>query len=584
AGRTGLTKTATILGTVAYMSPEQASGEATIDHRTDIWSLGVVLYKMLTGYPPFDAPSDAALIHRIIYEQMKPVSSLRSDIPSGVEDIIQKMLRKDPQERYQDMQSLIADLQSAKTRMVAVETKTSPSIAVLPFVDMSPAKDQEYFCDGIAEELINALTQIKDLRVIARTSAFSFKGEKAGVDEIGKRLKVQTVLEGSVRKAGNRLRITAQLVDTKGGHHLWSERYDRELDDIFAIQDEITLAIVDNLKPMLLGEERARIAKRQTIDLEAYNLFLQGRFFWNKQSGTAHKKAIEFFERAVQKEPDYAQAWAGMADCYTQLPFYSFFPPKEAYRKAQQAALKALKINDSLAEGHASLGFLKTNYERDWKNAESEYKRAIELNPGYASTRYFYSWHLTFIGRYDEAIEQIQRAFELDPLSLVINREIGGAYLYAGKHEQAIEALKKTIAMDVSFPIVHYFLGLAYFFSSRFEEAAKEFEEELKYMGGFDPIREGWAGQGFAFLGNLNKAREIQDRLLDESKRGYVSPYLIGTICFAIGDHDEGFMWLEKAYEEMDPYLGFLKPEKHFRAVGLDQRYIALLKKMGLEP
>jgi serine/threonine protein kinase/pimeloyl-ACP methyl ester carboxylesterase/Tfp pilus assembly protein PilF len=583
-GKTRLTKTATIMGTVNYMSPEQARGDA-VDHRSDIWSLGVVLYEMLSGgMPPFDAESDVASLHKIIYEEPEPLANHRKDVPPALLRILKKMMHKDPTDRYQDMGTLIEDLRSSRSTPTSIpEAKSVPSIAVLPFADMSAGKDQEYFCDGLAEELINALTQIKGMKVIARTSAFSFKGQNIDIRDIGRKLGVGMVLEGSVRKAGNRLRITAQLIDVAGGHHLWSEKYDRNLEDIFAIQDEISEAIFEKLRPKLLGEEEAKVAPRQTMDLEAYNLYLQGRFFWNKQSGPAFEKAIEFFEQAVRKDPNYAQAWAGIADCYNQLPFYSFSPPKEIYPKAQQATLKALEIDDLLAEGHSSLGSLKTNYERDWAGAEREFKRAIELNPGYAYARFNYCWHLIFMNRCDEALEQIEQALKLDPLSLVINREFGVVCLYSGELDKAIETARKTIEMNAEFPYVHFYLGLAYLYSSRHEDAAREFEKELQYMGGFDPMREGWVGVGYAASGNEQKAREILDRLLDKSNKGYVSPYLIGNIYTAMDDYDKGFEWLEKACDEMDPYLGFLKPDPAFDSIRSDPRFQALLKKIGLD-
>jgi serine/threonine-protein kinase len=322
---------------------------------------------MLTGKPPFDAPSDAALIHKIVYEEPEPIFSLRSDIPSALEDAIQKMLQKNPQNRYDDTATLISDLRSVRSRMVSVTTKSTPSIAVLPFVDMSPQKDQEYFCDGMAEALINELTHIEDLKVIARTSAFSFKGKNVNVRDIGRELDVETILEGSVQKAGNRLRITAQLVNTSKGHHLWSEKYDRDMEDIFAIQDDITEAIVSKLKPRLLGEEKARIAERHTVDIEAYNLYLKGRWFHDKQTEEGFKKAIDLFRQAIRKDPNYAPAYAGIAEAYSLLPLTSLLPPKETYPKAKEAVLKALELDDTLAEAHISLGHIKLQYDWDWE-------------------------------------------------------------------------------------------------------------------------------------------------------------------------------------------------------------------------
>jgi serine/threonine protein kinase len=357
-GKTRLTKTATVMGTVTYMSPEQAHGKAAIDHHTDIWSLGILLYEMLAGKQPFDAPSDAGLIYKIIHEEPEPLSSVRPDVPSALEQAIRKTIQKNPEDRYEDMEALISDLKairSGSAPQIIVEEKTTPSIAVLPFADMSTQKDQEYFCDGISESLINELTQITDLRVIARTSAFSFKGQNLDVREIGKKLNVDTILEGSIQKAGNRLRVTAQLINTARGEHLWSEKFDRDMEDIFAIQDEISQVIVDKLKPQLLPEDKAKLSQRQTVDPEAYNLYLKGRWFWNKQTHEDLLKAIECFEQAIRKAPDYALAYAGLADCYTLLPFHGPSEPRKTIPKAREATLKALELDKNVAEAHCSL-------------------------------------------------------------------------------------------------------------------------------------------------------------------------------------------------------------------------------------
>jgi serine/threonine protein kinase len=431
ADRTRLTKTATVMGTVSYMSPEQARGEA-VNYGADIWSLGVVIYEMLTGEVPFDGANDQAVIYSILNKEPEPISSIREDMPHALDEAVRKMLRKESEERYEDMDSLIGDLKRAQSGLAASpmpEEESSPSIAVLPFTNMSADPDQEYFCDGLAEELINALTQIEDLHVVARTSAFSFKGQQLDVREIGRKLNVATVLEGSVRKAGNRLRITGQLVKVADGYHLWSERYDREMDDVFAIQDEITLAIVDKLKPRLLGEEKAKLAKSRAVDLEAYNLYLRGRWFAGQLAQEAFEKAIECYNQAIKKEPDYAPAYAGLADCHTWLPFVGPFESKKIMPKARKAALKALQLDDNLAEAHSSMALIKSLYDWDWESGEREYKRAIELNPGVAFIHQRYAMFLMYMGRHDEAINEAERALELDPLSPLQPRRRSGVFL-----------------------------------------------------------------------------------------------------------------------------------------------------------
>ncbi len=589
AGRTRLTKTATIMGTVAYMSPEQASGEATIDNRTDIWSLGVVLYKMLTGNPPFDAPSDAAVIHKIIYEEPEPVSKLRSDIPPALEQSIRKMLQKNPQERYEDAAALLSDLRAIRAGAAPkIETreKPSPSIAVLPFVDMSPAKDQEYFCDGISESLINELTQLRDLKVIARTSAFSFKGQSLDIREIGRKLGVGTVLEGSIQKAGNRLRITAQLVKVADGYHLWSERLDREMDDVFAIQDEITLAIVDMLKVKLLGKDKAHFGKRRTVDLDAYNLYLKARYFWGKRTDEGVKKAIEYYERTIEEFPNYAPAYAGLAELYFSLPLYLALPSREMFTKGREAAQKALELDDTLVEAHVSLAMIKALNDWDWQGAEQGLKRAMELNPGNAVGHGIYANFLMATARFNKAIDEMQRAIQLDPLHIVFHRNLGMIFMFARKYDRAIEALKKTVEMDPAFTYTHGVLGLAYMGKSMYEEALAELQEEKR-------LRKGRVGAPFtteavigclhAITGDKDRAKHVLSDLTERSSQEYTPPFYMACLCFSLGENDQGFQWLEKGYEMRDPFMSQLKVHQLMDPVRSDPRYIEMLERMNLD-
>jgi len=576
-GKTRLTKTATIMGTVSYMSPEQAHGEAAIDHHTDIWSLGVLMYEMLAGRLPFDAPSDAGLIHKIIYEQPEPLSGVRGDVPAALEQAIKKALQKDPQDRYADMAALVSDLKSIRSGAaptIVVEEKTTPSIAVLPFADMSPQKDQEYFCDG--------MTQLSDLKVIARTSAFSFKGQNLDVREIGKKLNVGTVLEGSIQKAGDRVRITAQLVNTTRGEHLWSEKYDRDMEDIFAIQDEISEAIVEKLKPTLLGEEKTKLSRREIVDLEAYDLYLRGRYFLEKNSEKALRKAIECFEQAIEKAPDYALAYVGLAEVYSIVPIFSpSSPAKEAYSKAREAALKALEIDDKLAEAHYRLGLINMYYDWDWEGVEKAFKQELELNPGSAEVYHFYAIHLRNMRRFDEGIEMIRRALELDPLSLGINREAASSFYFAGRHDQAIKQLQKTIEMDPTFPYVHLVFGFVYLQKGMHAEAMAEFEKEKNVLGRSHPAAEMAIGIVHALMGR----REEAEKTLELFKKTRVAPFMVATLYFALGDKDHGFEWMDKAIEERDVWLRYLSasPALDLLNVRSDPRYKALLIKMGLE-
>ncbi|NOR53341.1 MAG: tetratricopeptide repeat protein, partial [Candidatus Aminicenantes bacterium] len=449
-----------------------------------------------------------------------------------------------------------------------------PSIAVLPFIDLSPQKDQTYFCDGIADELINRISRIESIRVLARTSSFSFKGKDLDIRDIGKKLNVETVLEGSVRKAGDKLRITVQLVKVDDGYPLWSEKYDRDMEDIFILQDEISLAIVDNLKVKLLGKDRAKFIKHYTQNLEAYNLYLKGRFFWNKRTEESMEKSVEYFKEAIEEDPEYALAYAGLADSYITLGAWLFLTPKEAYPEAKKAAIKALEIDDLLAEAHNALAYIKFAYDWEWLNAEKRFKRAIALNPNYATAHQFYSEYLIAMERPDEALIEIRRAQKLDPLSLIINAIAGWPFVSTGKYDKAIEQYQKTLEMNPNFRPAHIYLGRAYQNKGMYEKALAEF----KIANNLPAI-----GVVYANMGKTAEAYQVLNELMERSKRMYVPRYELAKIHFALGDNDQGFAWLERAYKEHESGLHGIKKDTLSDSVRSDPRFKALLKKMGLE-
>jgi TolB-like protein/Tfp pilus assembly protein PilF/predicted Ser/Thr protein kinase len=581
-GKTRLTRTATVMGTVAYMSPEQARGDSAVDDRTDVWSLGVLLYEMLTGALPFDAETDAGLIYKIIHEDPIPVINHRSDIPASLASIVERAMQKNPQDRYEDAGEVIAELEPVKSGVMSMQ-KQSPSIAVLPFVNMSADPDQEYFCDGLAEELINALTQIKDLKVIARTSAFSFRGKEVDVRDIGRKLDVGTVLEGSVRKAGKRLRITAQLVDTAHGHHLWSERYDRDMEDIFAIQDEISGAIVERLKPALLGEEEEKRARRQPVDIEAYNLYLRGNWHFSTFNEEGFRKAFQYFNQALEKDPDCALAYAGLAGVYAALSSVTNSPTTETMPKAREAALKALQIDDTLAEAHSALAVVKTRYDWDWSGAEQEYKRAIELNPGDVGSLNVYALHLMFMGRINEAIEKITRALELDPLAPLINFTAGVVFFYAKQYDQVIDKFRDTIEIVPDLTHAHVWLGRAYSAKSMYDEALKEFAREKEITKGANVGVALYSAEVYMKMGKREKVRELLDDVLKRASEQSLTPVAPAFLHFLLGENDQAFDWMDRAYEARDRWLCYIKIEPLFQSLQYDPRYIALLKKIGLD-
>jgi serine/threonine protein kinase/Tfp pilus assembly protein PilF len=580
-GVSQLTKTGTTLGTLPYMSPEQAQG-MEVDQRSDIFSFGVVLYEMITGQLPFKGEHEAAIIYSILNEAPESLERYKNNIPEGWQRVVDKALEKNREIRYQRIEELRADLKKLPKEIESPMKKHLPSIAVLPFTNLSTDKEQEYFCDGMAEEIINALSQVEDLRVVARTSAFVFKDKREDIREIGKKLNVETLLEGSVRKSGERLRITAQLVKVSDGYHLWSEKFDRDLADVFAIQDEISLAIVDKLKVKLLGDEREKLLKRYTQNLEAYDLYLKGRYHWNRRMPEALKKAVAHFEQVIQKDPSYALAYAGLADCYSMLAQVYVLPPKEAFPKAKVLASKALEIDETLAEAHTSLAFVLGYFDWDWAGSEREFKRAIELNPKYPTAHQWFAMVLVKLGRTSEALQEIHKALELDPFSLIINTSAGYVYLFAGLEDKAEEQAEKVLDMDPTF------IG-SYFILMDMNERKRKYDEAVEVglkgfsLAGFisqqelTSLRETYESSGW--IGYLRKWLEMNQ---SRAEQGQVLNYHIASLYARLDETEKAIDYLEKAYDEHDYNLDDLLVNDVFNKLRSDQRFSALLEKMGL--
>jgi len=467
------------------------------------------------------------------------------------------------------------------------------SIAVLPFVDMSPQKDQEYFCDGMTEELINRLSNIRELRVPARTSVFTFKGKAEDIREIGRKLNVEKVLEGSVRKEDGQLRITVQLVNVSDSYHIWSETFDKELTKVFAIQDEIALTIADKLKLTLLSDERARVVKRPTENLEAYNLYLLGRYFFYRGSTEEDfHRVISFYEQALAKDPNFALAYADKANCYSIFCMNGYLAPKGVYPKAIEAAKKALELDEELAEAHASLGYLKWVFDWDSAGAEHEFKRALKLSPGSGDVYFLYSMYLTTTGRFDEAIAGFKRLVELDPASPLNYTMLGGwGYMFADRYDEAIDQINKGMdiepkGMDIepNVPWGRLFLASAYALKGMYGEAVAQADKVLSAW----PTREdvqifSFLGWVYAVSGQQEKARSLLNRMLDLRTRRYVDAYLIGEVYAGLGEKDKAFEWLNKAYEERAGQMIFLKIDPWIKNLRSDPRYKELLKKVGFE-
>lgn len=476
--------------------------------------------------------------------------------------------------------SLIQQIGEAEAEEIT-QSRWKNSIAVLPFVNIGAEEEQEYFCDGLTEELINRLSNIKELKVPSHTSSFAFKGEKIDIREVGEKLNVDKVLEGSVRKTENRIRITAQLINITDGYHLWSQKYDRNIEDVFAIQDEISLAIVNKLKVKLIGREEGRLTKHYTENLKAYNSYLRGRWFWNRRTSEDLKKAITYFEKAIEEESDYALAYVGLADCYNLISVYGNVPTKESFPRAKEAALKAIALDETLGEAHNSLAYGTYQYYWDFAEAAREFKRAIDLNPNYATAHFWYGEFLMTQGRFDEAFSELNIALELDPVSLIINSFLGDLYSSTGQPEKAVEQFLKTLEMDPNFPLAHSILGIAYTDLNKFPEAIAEGKKAVEISGG--SINMSYLGWIYAQAGKDEEAKKIIEELQELSRKYYVSSFWIANIYMGLGDNDKAFEWLEKAYEERCESLVYSKAHTIFNPIRTDPSYSELLKKIGLE-
>ena len=586
-GAVDLTKVGSRLGTAAYMSPEQARGD-DVDARTDLWSLGVVLYEMLTGQRPFGGDYEQALVYSILNANPELITALRPEVPEALERVIAKALAKDAAARYADVDTMLSDLRAVQGQLGAEavqastpEEKPAPSIAVLPFADMSPQRDQEYFCDGMAEEIIGALTQVRDLRVVARTSAFSFKSKEIDIREIGEKLNVEAVLEGSVRKAGKRLRITAKLINVADGYHLWSERYDRVLEDVFEIQDEISLAIVEKLKMELLDEQQERLVQQTTENIEAYNLYLRGRFHLNKGTLEGGQKSISYLTQAIEHDPNYAPAYAGLALTYLQLGFVESVDPEDVYSKMKQAALKALEIDDGNAEAYIVLAYIKMCFDWNWDGAEEDFRHAIHLNPNSATAHQEYTALLSNLGRVDEAIEHSQYALALDPLQITSNHSLGWSYYVAKRYTEAIDQYNKTLEMDPHYPPTLLGLGFVYIAQERYRDALVEMKKCVDVTERSPFFLTGLA-YTYAVMGRRDEALEILHELTALSNRQYVSSVFFAWIHSGLEAIDEAFQWLEQAVEARDFLLFSIPTFSWWDPLRSDPRFKALLKKMGL--
>jgi eukaryotic-like serine/threonine-protein kinase len=652
----------TVMGTAAYMSPEQARGQ-DVDARTDIFSLGVVIYEMIAGRAPFEGETASHVIVSILEKEPAPLTRSSPDAPSELERIVTKALAKDKDERYQTIKDLLIDLKRLKQRRdldAEIERSISPdtisrstvatssgpavvatappvissgdgaarttssaeylvsgikqhkkgafagitliviaiaallyffypaatsgainSIAVLPFANAGGDPNMEYVSDGVSESLINSLSQLQRLRVTARTTAFRYKGREVDPQQVGRELNVRAVLMGRVRQVGDSLNIQVDLVDATTGAQLWGEEYNRRLSDILAVKQDISREITDKLRLRLTGDEQKQISRRDTTNAEAYQSYLRGRYHWNKRTGVELKKAIEQFQQAIDRDPNYALAYAGLADCYMLLEQYAGVPSSETDAKTRAAAERAIAIDDSLAEAHTSLAFY---YKQSWQWAESEkeFKRAISLNPNYPTARHWYQILLESLGRDDEAFAEIKRALELDPLSPVLEVNIGEAYAKKGDLDSAMEHAKRLVQLDPNFPLAHDIYGLVYLKQRRYAEAIGEFQQNVTNDRSAYSLS--YLGYAYAMAGRRDEAVAVLKELEGMYKKRESLAQYQAAVYAGLGDKDQAFAWLEKGFQARNATLVFLVTDLTFDPLRSDPRYGDLLRRMGLRP
>ena len=654
-----------VLGTIGYMSPEQAQGKTReVDHRSDIFSFGCILFEAITRHKAFAGSDSIETLNKIIREPAPALSSFNAGAPADLQRIVRRCLAKDPDERYQSIKDVAIELkdvrheiqegaseiatsvaggktvvqaeravatagstvtavpanpvtttsassaefivngikqhkaaaaivaalilvvvivavgavwsyQHARTTEVAVD-----SIAVIPFVNRTNDAGTEWITDGLTESIINNLTQLPNLKVIARSSVFRYKGTETDPLRVGKELGVRAVLTGRLQQRGDTMLISVELIDVRDNKQLWGEKYERKLADVLSVQREIAREITTNLRPTLSGVEQSLATKQYTANPEAYELYLKGRFYWNKRTPPDFQKAIAFFEQAIERDPNYALAYSGLADTYALLTAYSSEPARELMPKAKEAALKALELDDKLAEAHASLGQIAAYYDYDFVTAEREYRRALELNPNYPTAHQWLAEHLSAMKRFDEALTEIRRALELDPLSLIINRIYADILLDARRYDEAIEQYKKTIELEPSSMLPHYFLARAWEGKGNREEAVREYGESAK-LNGVAPETVAKVNDVYAKSGWKAYLEAGLKEVVFASKR-QTPPFVIASYYARLGDKEQMLSWLQQSYEQRDFRLTLLSVAFEFDEMRSDPRFKELVRRVGL--
>jgi serine/threonine-protein kinase len=598
-----------VIGTPIYMSPEQARGEG-VTTACDVWSLGVVLYEMLGGKPPFSATTVSEVIRLILESEPAPLSSLRPDISAELSSVLKTAIAKNANDRFDDATQFLLQLNRAQeaTRTAPADSydsrmkttvqdnkdsalqptttkrqqrKTIKSLAILPFQNHSSYDKAEYLSDGVTETIINKLSQLPQLRVLSRNSVFAFKGSSEDTIAIGKRLGVGAVLTGRLMHVDTKLVVSTELVNVASGFQLWGDHFSRSMADIFEIQEEIACEISEKLELKLSPRQRKNLAKHHTLNEHAYLSYLKGRFQWNKRSPDGLKLAVDHFNEAIGLEPLYALAHAGLADTYVALGALHSLPSREAYSKARAAAMKALEIDSSLAEGYATLGFVMATFDRDWSGSEDAFQKALSLNSSYATAHQWYSVILRSLGRFDEAIEEAQKALQLDPLSPIINATVGQSFYFARRYDEAIKLYRRMLAVESNYRWTPYLMACAYREKGWYDEAIIEFEEALKLMPG-EPVVNSDLAYTYAISGREEDARRKLAELEEQSKHIYVSPYDLAIAYLGLGDKEAAFTLLEQAHEEHDDGLLMIRIDPLLDSLRSEDRFRTLLRQVGL--
>ncbi len=612
-----------ILGTVSYMSPEQARG-LKVDTRTDIFSFGIVLYEMIAGRAPFEGKTTADMVVSILDRKPAPISRYVSSAPEELEWVISRALAKDRDERYQIIKTMVTDLKRLQMRMLfdagsldtaeltleevaaAQERRVSSkdsgrnssgvtrlssgsqraaldSLAVLPFFTTSDDPNASYLSEGIPESLILNLSRLSELRVMAWSTVARFRGRDVDALEIGRDLGVRAIFAGRMYQFADDLVIKTELVDVADGSQIWGGQYRRKLDDLFTIEQELSREICEHLSLRLNEEERDRLAKRYTENAAAYQAYLKGRYHWNQRTAKALRKGIESFEEAIRLDDEYALAYAGLADCYCLASIYGAAPPKAVMPRAKAAALKALDLDDGLAEAHTSLAAALVWFDWDWEASEREFKRAIELNPHYAVAHHWYgSVLLAAQLRFDEALASEMRALELEPLSLVINSNLGFICYQAGRFNEAMEHLRRTLEMDDNFVYARFHLGLCHAHLGSYDKAIAELERAMEQAGGRGALIQAALGYAYGVAGRHDEASKILAQLQTFPMNRDISPFYLAMIHSGMGDKEKAIKWLESAFEERYNWMVWLVAEPMFESLRGEKMFIELARRIGL--